>query len=121
MGWGTRGLGGAGTSPLVTGPTLPFRDSSVQGVVLARAKRPGPDASPLEGRSGFGHGLLAETARVLVPGGRVVVIGEHGRAGERPLLPGLTTILDTAEALVLQQPAVVARPKLARWGGVQEK
>lgn len=64
-----------GVSRMTSGPTLPFFDRSVRGVLVHGADLAGDSGDERGGGDlAGGDGLLREAARVLAPGSRVVVL-----------------------------------------------
>ena len=106
VGWGGRGAVGAAVSAFVTGPTLPLRDGVARGVVAA-----GDAGAP----------WWDECLRVLMPGGRVVIVGASEAAREWVQGAGMATVLDegggAAALLVAVLPLPGAGPRPGRWVG----
>ena len=102
VGWGGRGLLADGVSAFVTGPRLPLSDGVVRGVVA-------------EGEAG--EGWWGECLRVLMPGGRIVIVEPGAAAREWMNGSRLATLLDEDDTLVgaLAPPGTGPRP--VNWRG----
>ena len=106
VGWGGRGLVADAVSAFVTGPRLPLRDGVARGVAV---------------EGGSGEGWLRECLRVLMPGGRVVIIHPTPAARDWVRSAGLATMLDESGLLVAAFPLPGAGPRLGRWMGTADR
>ncbi len=102
VGWGGRGLLADGVSAFVTGPRLPLRDGVVRGVVA-------------EGEAGAGW--WGECLRVLMPGGRIVIVESGAAARAWMTGSGLATLLDDDDTLVGALAPPGAGPRPVNWRG----
>lgn len=102
VGWGGRGMLADGVSAFVTGPRLPLRNGVVRGVVA---------------EGGAGEGWWGECVRVLMPGGRVVIIGAGTAAHEWMTESELVTLLHEDDTLVGGIALPGAGPRPVNWRG----
>ena len=102
VGWGGRGLTADGVSAFVTGPRLPLRDGVARGGVA---------------EGGAGEGWWGECLRVLMPGGRIVIIEAGAGARAWMTTGGLATLLDEDDTLVGALAPPGAGPRPVNWRG----
>lgn len=84
-----------GVSRMISGPGIPFFSGSLRGVILSG------EVSEL---------TLAESARVLAPGGCVAVLQAPPEARSRLESLGLKTILEEGGILLLERTAAATQP-----------